>query len=457
MAVMTPQSDPPREAPGIVDAVSKDDESAVNSDPTSVRRHAVDVVLALADQVFISLTTFVTMILVAKWCGTADLNVYVLAWSVLNFFRVIQERALAAAYVVYAHETGRDSVAFLGSSLAHQGLFGIATAAAFVLLAAVASVAGGPDGLATSLLVLAIASPLVLLRDHLRAISCTHFRYGVAVMLSGSALLIQLMVMFAFHRIDQLNAGVVFAAMGLSSLVPSLVWLKLRPQPYQLDRQQVRTDWRTTFQYSRWLVAARFFPSVASSLLPWIVLWLISEDAAGIWGACMTLANVGMMFITGSNNLFQPRAVRALHRHGKSAMTRILSVSAAFFAAALSVLCLVFFWFGGPLLGLVFEPSFAEHGIVVAILGLNVLLVSFSMVAGNGMAALEKPRGIFLGELTWSIVSIGAAVWLTSMYGLVGTAIALCLASLAATVLEGGWLILLLNQQDDAGRAGGAF
>ena len=410
MAVMTPQSDPPRDRPEISDVVNGDDLPAVDSDSPSVRRHAVDVVLALADQVFISLTTFVTMILVAKWCGTADLNVYVLAWSVLNFFRVIQERALASAYVVYAHETGRDSVAFLGSSLAHQGLFGVATALAFVVLSAAASIAGGPDGLSTSLLVLAIASPLVLLRDHLRAISCTHFRYGIAVLLSGSALLIQLAVMFAFHQIGQLSAGVVFAAMGVSSLIPSLVWLRLRPQPYQLNRKQLATDWRTTFQYSRWLVAARFFPSVASSLLPWIVLWLINEDAAGIWGGCMTIANVSMMFVTGSNNLFQPRAVRALHRHGKVAMTRILSVSAAFFAAALSAMCLVFFLFGGPLLALAFEPSFASYGIVVAILGLNVLLVSFSMVAGNGMAAMEKPRGIFVGELTWSAVTIAAAI-----------------------------------------------
>ena len=151
---------------------------------------------------------------------------------------------------------------------------------------------------------IAAALPPILLRDHLRAVSCTHFRYGAAALLSGAALILQLAIMYVCYRYDLLTAGAVFAAMGIASLLPALVWLIIKVEPYQFLREQFSSDWQVSIRYSSWLVAARFFPSAVNGLLPYLVLWLVSENAAGIWGSCMTLANVSMMFVIGCNNLF---------------------------------------------------------------------------------------------------------------------------------------------------------
>ena len=59
--------------------------------------HAKRGLLALVDQGFVSLNTFVTMVLVTQLCARSDLNLYALAWSVFAFFRVGQERALGCA------------------------------------------------------------------------------------------------------------------------------------------------------------------------------------------------------------------------------------------------------------------------------------------------------------------------------------------------------------------------
>ena len=384
---------------------------------------------------------------VAKFCTSGDLNVYVLAWSILCFFRVIQERMLAAPYVVFAHQSDRENSAFLGSSLVQQGWFAAASCIVFIGLAILFNFVPGPDGLAMSFAVIAVALPAILLRDHLRAVSCTHFRYGAAALLSGVALALQLGIMFACYRMEMLTANAVFAAMGIASLLPATVWLFLKTEPFKFVRAQFSSDWNTCYRYSSWLVAARFFPSIVNSLLPWMVLWLVSEDASGIWGSCMTLANVSMMFVIGCNNLFQPRAVVALQTHGKHAMQNVLGLSAIVFSVALSAVCLIYFFAGEHLLALAFNESLSRYGQVVTILSIHVLICSLSIVAGNGLAAMEKPRGIFVGELAWSLVTLLAAAWLTPEFGLTGTAVAICLGSLFATIVEGGWLLYWLKSE----------
>jgi O-antigen/teichoic acid export membrane protein len=403
------------------------------------------VILALADQGFVSLNSFATMMVVAKFCSASELNAYVLAWAVLCFFRVIQERMLAAPYVVFAHQPDRPNPPFLGSSLIQQAGFSVASIVILIGCAVLTNFLSAPEGLGVCFAVIAAAIPPILLRDHLRAVSCTHFRYGAAALLSGAALVLQFGIMFACYRYDLLTAAAVFAAMGIASLLPALVWLIVKVEPFQFVPEQFRSDWQVSIGYSSWLVAARFFPSAVNGLLPYLVLWLVSADAAGIWGSCMTLANVSMMFVIGCNNLFQPKAVVALQTHGKPAMQQVLGLSAVVFSIALTAVCFIYFFAGEQILGLAFNSTLAQYGDVVTILSLHVLICSLSIVAGNGLAALEKSRGIFVGELFWSIVTVIAVMMLTPEFGLVGAALAICLGSLAATLIEGGWLVYWLK------------
>ena len=405
--------------------------------------------LALADQGFVSLNTFLTLILVAKLGGQSAVNLYVLAWSILNVARVVQERMIGAPYVVFAHQEVRNQQSFLGSSLIQQLVFSFATLVLFGLLSAVTAATDWfamPNGMAACLAIIAIAGPMILLRDHLRVISCAHFKYSTAVFLSGSALLIQLGLIVAVFAAGWLNAAWVFAAMGVASLLPAIAWFAMRSQPFCLEREQASADWKTTFRYSRWLVAARVFPTVASCLLPFIALWMINADASGAFGSCMTLANLSLIFVYGANNFFQPRAVKAFNQQGKKALCAILLESALFFGVVLSVLCGVYFLLGGQLLTMMLTEEFSEFGHVVGILGIYALIVSFSIVAGNGMAALGQPQGLFAGEVAFSIVTICLAVLLCGTMGIAGIAWALVGGGCVATVIAVTFFVHLLGR-----------
>jgi len=417
--------------------------SETDSEPNS--RNLTRGLLALIDQGFVSLNNFVTFILVAKFCSREDLNLYVLAWSIFNVFRVIQERGLAAPYFVFAHDKNRDNASMSGSSLVHQVLYAIAVIVLFVSLALIFGWQGKPVGMAACILSLVIASPFVLLRDHLRAISCAHFRYSDAVMLSAIAMLVQIAFILLADWLGRMNVVTVFMAMGVGSLIPCGLWYLLRPIVIRFDVGRFRPDWKLTYAYSKWLVAARIFPSLAMGILPWIVMWAIDEDSAGTLGGCITLANISNMFVFGANYFFLPRAVKALNDNGQAGLTKILIETVVVFSAVLSCLCLVYLFLGNWILVFVFDESFEGYAFLASLIGLSYLIVSFSTIAGNGMTALGSPEGLFWGELAFGIVAIIFGTLLSIQFGLIGTAVALCVASLLATVVETRYLFRLLK------------
>ena len=236
------------------------------------KRDFLSVFFALVDQGFVSLNNFVTFILVAKFGSRSDVNLYVLAWSIVNVLRVIQERGLAAPYFVFANEPDRDQRSFLGSSLVHQFAFSIISAAIFCLLALIFQAKVTPIGMVGCCLILAVSVPAILLRDHLRAICCAHSRYELAMALSCVAMALQIAIIYWAYTTGRMNVVVVFAAMGFSSLVPGLIWLLVQPQPLRFESSRYWSDWNATSEYSKWLVTARIFPSVAMGLVPWLSL-----------------------------------------------------------------------------------------------------------------------------------------------------------------------------------------
>lgn len=430
--------------------------TSAESEDLSVAKQTLSGLAALVDQGFVSFNTFATLILVAKLCPRADLNVYALAWTILCFFRVVQERLLAAPYFVFAHQPDRNPKRFLGSSLIHQICFATLSGLLFIGLAVYFSRFDSPAGMSTCMWICVVATPLIMVRDHLRTVCCANFRYGTAVAISGAACVIQLGLIFIAYWLGQLNVYVVFAAMAIASALPALAWFAIRPITFEFNRGQTRSDWKSTFDYSKWLVAARFFPTAASCLLPFIVLSMVNEDASGVLVSCISLANLSLIFVTGANNYFQPRAVQAFHQSGSAALCKILLQSAVLFSVVLSALCVVYLLFGDQLLSLIFREDFVGNGSVVAVLGVYTLIVSLSIVAGNGMAALEKPKGLFWGEVAFAVVTIGVAFALTPSMGITGAAVGLVCGATIATLVAGGFFYHLLRQVDPSVANGSA-
>ena len=401
--------------------------------------------LALTDQIVVSGTNFLTVVLIANLCSTYELGVFSLAWTIVGFLRTAQERMLSAPYLVFAHRSDTDGETFLGSSLTHQACFAAAGGSIVAGLALFFAAKGTPDGMATVMAWLVFSVPLLLARDHIRSICSAHFRYDVSLIINVTVSSTQIMAIGFLWWFNMVSIPSVVIGLGVACLVPTVVWLLRRPQPFRVRPICVRSDWKASWAYSKWLVAARIAGMAGFFVVPWIVFFVMDADAAGAFAACNNLVGLSLMFITGLNNFFQPRTVRAYHDSGTAAMTRSLVETVGVFGVALGAISLAYFFAGGWLLGHIYGSEFGQFGEVTFFLSLSMLTVCVSIACGNGLAALGQPRGYFWGELAYCGVSITLAVGLIPKYGLHGAAWALVGGGVAASVITALTLARLIR------------
>ena len=61
--------------------------------------------LALMDHAVVSGTSFLTTILIGRWCGASELGVYSLGFSLLVSWGCVHQSLIALPYTIYRHRT----------------------------------------------------------------------------------------------------------------------------------------------------------------------------------------------------------------------------------------------------------------------------------------------------------------------------------------------------------------
>src|SRR5438105_4928947 len=77
--------------------------------------------LAVLDQAVVSGTSFLTTILVGRWCGAEELGVYALGFSLVVTWTCVQESLIALPFTVHRHRTLEGTQEeYAGAVLIHQ-------------------------------------------------------------------------------------------------------------------------------------------------------------------------------------------------------------------------------------------------------------------------------------------------------------------------------------------------
>src|SRR4051794_29674254 len=131
--------------------------------------------LAVLDQAVVSGTSFLTTILLWRWCGPGELGVYSLGFTLLVTWGCVQESLIALPYTIYRHRPLRETPAeYAGSVLVHQGLLSALALVTLAVIALALSFGGAVPGLAGVTWVLAAVMPFALLREFGRRFAFAH-------------------------------------------------------------------------------------------------------------------------------------------------------------------------------------------------------------------------------------------------------------------------------------------
>jgi O-antigen/teichoic acid export membrane protein len=173
---------------------------------------------------------------------------------------------------------------------------------------------------------------------------------------------------------------------------------------------------------------------------PYVMVWIVNVAlgpvAAGVLGACTTLVGITRVLQAGVTNVLTTQASHAFATGGYPALRRVLWRSAMFLGLTLGGVCLLLLFAGDFLAVLVFGEFYDGTRPILVALGLSALFAAWSVVAGNGLWAIEKAPANFVADIWATAVTLAVAAVLVLPMGALGAALATLVGSIVATALR---------------------
>ena len=397
--------------------------------------------LAVFDQAMISGTNFVTAVIVGRSCGAEALGLYSLVASALAMVIGVQDQLITAPYVLYHNRKhGRTRQRYAGSILIHQLLF-----VALMLAGMIACTTGLQQASQTvrvATLILAIATPAILLRAFIREIALAHCDVVTVVLVDAAVCLTQLGTITGLCLTGSMNLPAVYSVLGCSCVLTAAIWLSRNKDRFLCSRRSVLIDWCRNWRFGRWALATHIAGTSTPYLMPWVLFAIHGEKETGYLACGSVIVGIANILLSGMADFLTPRAATAYAEGGVPRLKTILRSMLALSVLAIGSVCVVATLYGEQIINGLYDGRFPGAGHMVALLTLAVLANAVGNVAGNGLWALDRPRANFVADILTLTVAIAAAPPLIGPYGATGAAA----ATLAASALGAIFRQLIFQQ-----------
>ena len=214
----------------------------------------------------------------------------------------MQNQLVLIPYTVYypqLDEAGRRHI--FASALMQTAGLGFLSFLVFGLLACLAPLGMHPLGASGTCWALAVAIPLLYLRQLARMISFAHMRMEAAL---GLDLVVGALQVGGIFLLAQLGFGVSAASAYLASAMACAVavgcWIWPKRQALATSPLQVLTDLRRSWSFSRWLLATSPIAILRSQLPLWLLTAFHGTAATGLYSACVNITSLGESIHHGS-------------------------------------------------------------------------------------------------------------------------------------------------------------
>jgi O-antigen/teichoic acid export membrane protein len=391
---------------------------------------------SIFDQGVVSGTNFLTTLVIARSCSQEELGVYSLAWTVILFLAAVQGNLITVPYTMYCHRrTGPSLATYAGSTFLHQLSTSVLAVTCFFVLDVILAAGFGPERLRPAAFVLMGVIPFILLREYARRFPFAHLALTTAVVVDVVVAVVQLAALLALRWFGMLSAAAVYGVMGASCALAAACWWLLDDQPMQFSRERYFADWRRNWSFGRWAMLSQL-TGLGFYILPWMLTAVHNEAQTGELAACTTLVGLSNLFVMGLNNLLMPKAARAYADRGPHALCGVLRKTLLFAALVLGSLCILFFFTGNYLGGILFGKEYADTGLVIAVLSLATLVDALGLIASTGLWAMDRPSYTIIGDVAQLAATLGMAVWLVFPLGALGIALALVVGRTAGAAVR---------------------
>jgi O-antigen/teichoic acid export membrane protein len=404
----------------------------------------------LADQAVVSVTSFATMIIIARSADAAQLGIYSIGASVLIMLLTVQDSLITRPYTVQLFRPpGTPEEHGLSALLLSMAL-------AFIAVIAALGCAGflawrGMDAASLSLiLVLAGVAPLALLREFGRRYSFANLKAYRAFAVDVAAAIASLIPMIYFGWTGRLTAHSALIFIGCGAGLSGVLWFVRRRHAFAYSLEAIRKTFWQSWQLGKWLLGSQFAMQLQGYAAHWLCLFLIGAAATGTYAACLSIVALANPFLYGFFNLLTPKSVRTLKDQGVRGLRRQVVRDSLLLGGMMLVFAVFIYFFGETIMSLLYAgDEYANQGAVLTVLALASVAGAVGAFGGPAAIALQSAeRGPAIAGISVATCLFGSLVtwFFISSWGLSGAAWGLLVTESVGAA--GRWLLFLGVRQD---------
>ncbi len=402
-------------------------------------------IFGLADQILISGSNFITMVLVGRGLGMAGFGQFSLVYNVLLFANMIQASLVTQPHNVLGswRKQGDDYAGYTASAAVSQGIM----AGVQAIAALAAAMVAWSQGWNCTALLLALAPAIAFwqLQEFFRRILYTEGRTGAALLNDVVSYGGQAVWIAALWWMDRgipegaphhLTGPAAIYVLAITSAAAAIIGLFQVRQ--SLCGKIDITHWLENWRFGKWLLGSELLTYFSSLPMYMNLVGLaIGEAASGYLKASQTLFGPARIISFYLATVLPIQFSRRLADGGNRALHEQLKKTAAVVLPLLGLFCLTIGVFAAPLLG-IFGREFAAHPRVLALYAVVAFFTYGQMVLTAALTAKRQTRAIFFGSAWGAAVTLLIGWPLIKLMALDGALIAMILTGLTMTAMY--WL-----------------
>ena len=391
---------------------------------------------AIADQMLISATNFITVILLARGFSQASLGSFTLVYSALLFVNSIQAGLVTQPHnILGATRRGDDYARYTTSTALFQLL--MATAAAMLALLAWMIARLVAWDAAPLLLALAPAIVAWQLQEFSRRVLYTEGRVGAALandLLSYGG---QAFAIAALWHQSRLTGALALYVIAASSAIGALfgLWQIRSALTGRVDACVVRENWH----FGKWVAGGEIFGHwLSAQLFVYLAAGVLGTAAAGVLRAVHTVFGPSRVLADVFCTMLPIRFARTLADGGKAALHSQLK--AAYLAAIplLGGYCLLVAVAARPILYFLYGEKYLGSSSVLALYALSAFISYMTMIVGAALRATRLTRQVFMTQVAASLIAFPIGWFMIVPFGIHGTVLGMIVSYLAMVLLLSG-------------------
>jgi O-antigen/teichoic acid export membrane protein len=396
--------------------------------------------LAVIDQVVMSATTFLTGVLIGRFCPREVFGLYMLGFSIILFAYDFQLSLVGTPYTVHSPHLKHDElVEYTGSTIVHQGVVS-AFVTFLLLLGWTAHKFGlGPPGLAPVMLTLMAVGWVIMAREIIRRICFARLLMGTVVVLDATVAALQLGGLLFLVRFHLLSATSAFWATGVACFVVVFAASVLGRHAWRINRGRIVSDFTAGWSFGKWVFASSLLWTFSMNIYPWLLTFFHGTASAGVWGACLGVVALANPILLGAQNYLGPRIATVYAGFGVGALRALLIRANAAFAVTMLVFSAGLLVVGERVAVLLYGHQYVGTGPTITVVGLSLVASTVSFSLSRALFAVRRAKVDFATNFVVLIVLAVVGIPLVRVWGPLGAAVGLLAAQVASAGIR--WIV----------------